>query len=252
MFKKILIFCRPNEKNVKKFLSHLRKKSKIVNVVWSVNPEDKLKSRKFLNQNYDYIISFRNFYILKKKLLNKAKYAAINFHPSPPKYRGMGCLNFALYNNEKNYGTTVHLMSTKIDYGKIIDVQRFKLLKRFGVETLLEKTHKQMLRQAIKIVNLLSKDHTNLNKLIQKSKNEKWTKKITTREDLDQLYNINKNISHASLLKTIKACYIHNSFRPYLMHRKYKFVLINPYYEKTSKNQKYKMYFNLPSDLKKK
>ena len=34
------------------------------------------------------------------------------------------------------------------------------------------------------------------------------------------------------------------------MHRKYKFVLINPYYEKTSKNQKYKMYFNLPSDLK--
>jgi hypothetical protein len=68
MFKKILIFCRPNEKNVKKFLSHLRKKSKIVNVVWSVNPEDKLKSRKFLNQNYDYIISFRNFYILKKKI----------------------------------------------------------------------------------------------------------------------------------------------------------------------------------------
>ena len=38
MFKKILIFCRPNEKNVKKFLSHLRKKSKKIVLCFGFRP----------------------------------------------------------------------------------------------------------------------------------------------------------------------------------------------------------------------
>ena len=56
--------------------------------------------------------------IIKKNLINNCKIAAINFHPGPPEYRGIGCLNFALYNNEKFYGCTSHIMNEKIDDGK--------------------------------------------------------------------------------------------------------------------------------------
>ena len=45
----------------------------------------------------------------------------LNFHPSTPDYRGMGCINFALLTT-KNYGSTAHLIDEKIDHGKIINV----------------------------------------------------------------------------------------------------------------------------------
>ena len=48
-------------------------------------------------------------------------------------------------------------MDSKIDNGKIINVRRFKILKKNSVETLLEKTHKILLKQAMDIINLLSK-----------------------------------------------------------------------------------------------
>ena len=52
-----------------------------------------------------------------------AKIAAINLHPGSPKYRGIGCLNYALYNKEKKFGFTIHLISKKIDCGKILNVK---------------------------------------------------------------------------------------------------------------------------------
>ena len=76
--------------------------------------------------------------------------------------------------------------------------------------------------------------------------------KKRTRKDLDNFYNIKNNITHDNLIRKIRACYIYDSFRPYFMLHKYKFVLINPFHEKGTKRQKYKMYFNLPSDLRRK
>ena len=252
MFRKVLFLGRKNDKKSKKLLSYIRKKSSAVNVIWSVYPDDKLKSKKILNQNYDYIFCFRSFYILKKNLLKKAKYVAINFHSSIPKYRGTGCLNYAMYKNEKYYGTTAHIMHPEIDKGTIINVRRFKILKRNSVETLLEKAHKILLKQAMETINLLNKNPANLDKLIYKSKNEKWSKKIKKRKHLDQFYNIKKNTSHRVLIKKIRACYIHNSFRPYITLHNFKFILASPYYEKKTKSKKYKVYFNIPSDLIKK
>jgi len=252
MLKKVLFFGRKNDSNSIKVLSHLRKKSKIVQVIWSVNPEDKLKYKKILYKNYDYIFSFRSFFILKNNLIKKAKFAAINFHPGPPEYRGTGCLNYAMYDNAKYYGVTTHLMDKKIDYGKIINVKRFKILKKNSVESLLNKAHKMLFEQAIELINLLSKNHNNLSKLIYKSRKERWSKKITKRKELDEFYNIKKNISHKELIKRIRACYMHDSFKPYFMLHNFKFTLMSPSYEKTGKIPKYKMYFDLPLDLKKK
>ena len=60
---------------------------------------------------------------------------AINFHPGTPEYRGIGSVNFALYNNSKYYGSTAHLISKQIDYGKIIDIKKFRIPKSYGIES---------------------------------------------------------------------------------------------------------------------
>ena len=80
-----------------------------------------------LNTKFDFIFSFRSHYILKKKLLSDVNYGAINFHPGPPEYRGIGCVNYALYDNSKNYGATAHLIDEKIDHGKIINTKMFTI-----------------------------------------------------------------------------------------------------------------------------
>ena len=94
-----------------------------------------------MNWTGDYILSFRSLLILPEKIINNAKIAAINFHPGPPKYRGVGCLNYAVYNNEKYYGVTAHLMTKKIDYGNILKVQKFKIDKMKNLDQILEITH---------------------------------------------------------------------------------------------------------------
>ena len=224
MFKKILFFGRKNDINSKKILSLIKRKSKIVKVIWSTKPEDKLKSKNLLKHNYDYIFCFRSLIILRKNLIKKAKYAAINFHPGPPEFRGIGCLNFAIFENAKFYGVTAHVLDAKIDYGKIISVKRFGILKRDNVDSLLDKTHKKLLSQARKIIDLLSKNPYNLNKLIYKSKNEKWSKKITKRADLNKFYNINSATTKKNLIKRIRATYS-KKFKPYFLIHNYKFIL---------------------------
>ena len=95
---------------------------------------EKISPKKIKDKNFDYIICFRSFFLIKKKLLEKAKIASINFHPGPPAYRGIGCINFALLNGEKKFGTTAHLIDDKIDHGKILDIKHFMFNKNFGFQ----------------------------------------------------------------------------------------------------------------------
>ncbi len=126
-----LFFGKNNDAHSNKVKILLRKNSKKFYFIKSHKRGEKLK-KKFLTKNYDYIFCFKSYYILKKNLLKRAKIAAINFHPGPPEYRGTGCVNYAIYENAKFYGCTAHLISEKIDKGKIIDVKKYS--KIFTIE----------------------------------------------------------------------------------------------------------------------
>ncbi len=69
--------------------------------------------------------------ILRKETFNAPRIGVLNCHPGIlPFYRGCSCVEWALYNNDP-VGNTCHLMSEKIDEGKIIlsekhDVKNFK------------------------------------------------------------------------------------------------------------------------------
>ena len=105
----------------------MQKKTKKVKLIYSSFPGESLNLKK-IDKNYDYIFCFRSFYILSK-IIDRVKFYAINFHPSTPKYRGAGGVNYAIY-KDKLFGCTAHLMNNKIDDGKIIDCQYFKINKK--------------------------------------------------------------------------------------------------------------------------
>src|SRR4030066_251191 len=73
----------------------------------------------------DYIISYLSRWVVPEFLLSRVRKAAINFHPASPAYPGIGCNNFALYEDAKEYGVTCHHMASKGDTGAIIAVKRF-------------------------------------------------------------------------------------------------------------------------------
>lgn len=92
----------------------------------------------------DVIVSYLCRWVVPAQLLERAAVAAINFHPATPEYPGIGCNNFALYENAPTYGATCHHMAARVDTGGIIQVRRFALAPRESVATLLERTYAAM------------------------------------------------------------------------------------------------------------
>ena len=69
--------------------------------------------------------------ILSRDFIRKFKGKILNIHPSLlPKYKGLNTHHRAIQNKEKYSGCTVHLVSPKLDSGKIILQKKIKLSKK--------------------------------------------------------------------------------------------------------------------------
>ncbi len=78
--------------------------------------------------------------ILSKNFIKKFKGKILNIHPSLlPKYKGLNTHRRVLINNEKYSGCTVHLVSSKLDSGKIILQKKIKINKNENVKSLSKK-----------------------------------------------------------------------------------------------------------------
>ena len=172
-------------------------------------------NKKYLKLNYDYIFCFRSFYILKKNILNKVNNAAINFHPGPPEYRGTGCVNYALYENSKFYGCTAHLINEKVDNGNIIDIKKFNISKKNSISEVLIKTYEVMTSLAISTIKNIKKNPNFVENQILKNKDIKWSNKIKKLKDLNNFYQINKNIKKNDFFEKIRATDT-PKFKPYI------------------------------------
>lgn len=156
--------------------------------------------RIFIKNKYDYLISFLNPIYIDAKNRKKIKRDSFNFHPGPPEYPGYGCYNFALLDEIKFYGSTVHLMNDKFDNGKIIDVKKFKInQKNISLENLISKTHKNLLNQGKKFILQLLKF-----KIIIKKK-YKWPRKAFTKKHFERARQIKLTDNKIKILKKIRA-----------------------------------------------
>jgi len=213
MLKSILFFSRKNCEYSTKLKKKLQKLTHRLYHIESHNLKDVL-NKKLLPKKIDYIICFRSYYILDLETINRARYAAINFHPSLPKHRGVGGVNYALYENDKYYGSTAHIIDHKIDNGDIIDVKKIKISKIDNLNSLLKKCHSNMFNQASSIVRQLKENDTYLKNKIKKSKKYKWGKYRNLKE-LNDFYEINKDVTNQALKKKIKSTMV-NDYSPYI------------------------------------
>lgn len=104
----------------------------------------------------DYIFSYLSPWIIPEGLLRRAAQGAINWHPGPPEYPGIGCTNFAVYNRETVFGITCHYMAGRVDTGRIIEVRRFRILENDTVFSVTQKCYACILISFLTILDKIA------------------------------------------------------------------------------------------------
>ncbi len=158
----------------------------------------------------DITLSYMSPWIIPNEILQATKKWSINFHPGPPEYPGIGCTNFALYNEEKEYGVTAHLMNEKVDTGKIIAVERFPIVADETVYSLTQKCYKHICSLFLKIVDQM---------ILEDSLSfcgERWLRKPYTRKELDALCEIRCDMDKQEVNRRIRATYYPDMPGPYI------------------------------------
>lgn len=94
-----------------------------------------------IEKHIDLLLSVQYHEILTAQTLDLAQKAAINLHMAPlPDYRGCNQFSFAIIDEAKEFGTTLHLMTPGIDDGHIIAEKRWPLDSETTVSDLYKKT----------------------------------------------------------------------------------------------------------------
>lgn len=106
--------------------------------------------------NCDMLVSMSFDQIFRKKILNITPGGIINCHAGKlPFYRGRNILNWALINDEKEFGITVHYVDEGVDTGDIILQKCFSIDDSDNYATLLEKSFvecAQILHEGLEVI----------------------------------------------------------------------------------------------------
>lgn len=94
----------------------------------------------------DLVISFLFWKKIRKPLIELPKIGCFNFHPAPlPKFRGRRGYNFAILEDETEYGASCHWVTDQFDEGALVEVRRFPIAPRETAFSLEQKTMRVML-----------------------------------------------------------------------------------------------------------
>lgn len=147
----------------------------------------------------DWLVSYLCPQVLPGSLLERASLGAINFHPGPPEYPGIGCTNFAIYNGEKEYGVTCHFMEPQVDSGGIIEVSRLPIYEADTVYTLTRRCYAYQIRLFHEVMHrILAEGGLQPNGL-------QWQRKAYTSRDFRELYTITPSMSEAEIARRTRA-----------------------------------------------
>ena len=164
---------------------HLSNKGHDITYEWATGRGQKV-SESALEWEGDLIISFLNYIILPKEILEKAP--AINFHPGPPEHPGSGCMSWGLYSGQKIYGVTVHEVNEKVDAGKILKVRRFDISDCESREQLEHKAKTELLT--------LFYEHTEYTE---------WPREARKISEIDEMAEIDSDERYTEVLSRIRA-----------------------------------------------
>lgn len=144
------------------------------------------------------LLSFLSPWIVPQRLLDRSK-LAINFHPASVDYPGIGCYNFALYDQADEFGALCHHMAAKVDTGTVIEERRFALLPSDTVESLKLRTMVTMLAMFHDICTLIATGEP-----LPVSERQ-WTRRPYTRREMNALKAIEPGMPADEIERRIRA-----------------------------------------------
>ncbi|MDC3131887.1 formyltransferase family protein [Pelagibacteraceae bacterium] len=206
---KICLFYKKEKPFSDNVANHLKK----ISILTKYDTSILKKNSSIFKKRYDIVINYIGGWILPKYFLHKTKFFNINFHPGSLEYPGIGSFNFALYNNEKYFGVTAHHMDTKVDTGKIIKCNYFKIKKNFNVKELSDKTYAELYELFIELYPYFN----NLNLKTLPISKQRWKKMPYTRKQLNLLSKLNLKMSKKEFLKRIRCTYFEDKPSPFLI-----------------------------------
>jgi len=161
--------------------------------------------------NGDFIFSYRCYWLIPLEIIKKAKYLAINFHPSTPEFPGSGSCNWAIYSSAKEFGMTVHIMNERFDNGKILKVYKFKIKNNIDIDELIKESYKFSFKCFKEYINELNKNSSSYISFLKKQDlGIKWSSKAKNLKELNEMRKINLDMSKIEIEKRIKAFHMHN------------------------------------------
>jgi methionyl-tRNA formyltransferase len=197
--------------------AYLRLLFDAVTVVHSRKIGDRLPDS-FRDSKFDAVFAFRSHMIIPPWLIEKSS-VCLNFHPGPPERPGIGCVNFALYEGDEQYGSTCHYVVEEVDSGPIVSVKRFPISGNDTVASLLTRSYDYLLCQLYDIAPVVASG------VKPAPCGEQWTRKATRKKDLDELMDIRVDASPAEIERIVRATTF-GDFGPYLTINGTKFRIV--------------------------
>jgi len=169
----------------------------------------------------DYIISYLSRWVVPADLLRRATRAAVNFHPASPAYPGIGCTNFALYENATEYGVTCHHMAPQVDTGQIIAVKHFPIQPEDDVASLLKRTYEHQIALFLEIAPLMAEGRQ------LPVAQEAWQRPPFTRAEFNELLRISPAMTKDEIARRVRAV-SYGAYQPYVELEGYRFEYAPP------------------------
>ncbi|HEY0042964.1 MAG TPA: formyltransferase family protein [Allosphingosinicella sp.] len=144
------------------------------------------------------LISFLSPWIVRQDVLENAE-IAINFHPASTDYPGLGCYNFALYEDAPEFGAVCHHMLAKVDTGRIVEERRFTVLPNDSVESLKLRTMVTMVSMFHDICSKLASD------LPLPEASVHWSRRPFTGREMNALKIIDPEMPAEEIARRIRA-----------------------------------------------
>lgn len=114
---------------------------------------------KMKDYDVDLFVSMSFNQIFKRPMINLPRYKTINCHAGKlPFYRGRNILNWALINDEKEFGITVHYVDEGIDTGDIILQRAYPITDEDDYGTLLKRAYVECADVLYKSIKLIQMD----------------------------------------------------------------------------------------------
>ena len=177
--------------------AYLRQLFERVTVVHSRKIGDRLPDS-VRDADFAAVFAFRSHVIIPAWLIERVD-VCLNFHPGPPERPGIGCVNFALYEGDEQYGSTCHYVVEEVDAGAIVSVKRFPIDETDTIASLLGRSYDYLLCQLYDVAPIVAAG------VRPEPCGERWTRKATRKRDLDALMAIGADASPAEIERIVRA-----------------------------------------------